>query len=136
MVIMDDCWRGVLFMTGWFSLHGPRDVGDAAQDFWHSLYFFLRSLPAHPLADSSFRFYPFFALPLLSIPLSLSVSLPLSRSCKLQIRNIPPHMQWEVSCVSHTHTHTRWPFSFQLGIPSMGHQLTPAAKIKRSKYKG
>lgn len=30
-------------------------------------------------------------------PHKLSSSLVLSRSCKLQIRNIPPHMQWEVS---------------------------------------
>lgn len=39
----------------------------------------------------------FFSLPLLSIPHSLPPLFSLSRSCKLQIRNIPPHMQWEVS---------------------------------------
>lgn len=38
-----------------------------------------------------------FFLPSLTFTHPPSFSSLLSRSCKLQIRNIPPHMQWEVS---------------------------------------
>lgn len=46
--------------------------------------------------------YHFFSLPPLLFPPpththTLVLPCSLSRSCKLQIRNIPPHMQWEVS---------------------------------------
>lgn len=43
-----------------------------------------------------FLLSPLYFLPSLLFNPILSLS-SLSRSCKLQIRNIPPHMQWEVS---------------------------------------
>uniref|UniRef100_A0A8C5FLF8 Insulin-like growth factor 2 mRNA binding protein 3 n=1 Tax=Gadus morhua TaxID=8049 RepID=A0A8C5FLF8_GADMO len=41
------------------------------------------------------------------------------RSCKLQVRNIPPHLQWEVSC----NGRARWQFTFEPSTPSMKHLL-------------
>ncbi|KAG9330935.1 hypothetical protein JZ751_021606 [Albula glossodonta] len=56
--------------------------------------------PHHPASVSPLPPYPIPPSPCLSQP---SGSIPhspitLPQSCKLQIRNIPPHMQWEIIC--------------------------------------
>ena len=69
-------------------------------------------------------------VPLSSLALSLSPSLALSRSCKLQVRNIPPHLQWEVSC----NGRARWQFTFEPSTPSMEHLL--ASQNEKQMYEG
>ena len=69
-------------------------------------------------------------VPLSSLALSLSPSLALSRSCKLQVRNIPPHLQWEVSC----NGRARWQFTFEPSTPSMEHLLT--SQNEKQMYEG
>lgn len=55
--------------------------------FWFSIIILVKS-----------KFVPYAALlPSLTLYSSILFLSSLSRSCKLQIRNIPPHMQWEVS---------------------------------------